>query len=424
MVVVQSPECPRCGAPLPKGIGASVVCKYCNVTVSVEQRGVPRTSPRSQTGLPEWAQAFVKPELLFGLVVGVGMLAWQVYRFAGPSTIPHNDFPDIPSTGPVNSRDLPPEQPPSVDSRLVRALGKLIITSDKSSQPLLLTVASFADKANEQWLAAIRPDRGQVAWRWPLPNGVKEAHVERAVIEDAVVVRTAEQVTRLDVATGDVVWQAGAPAPQGRLCATQAYVAVKGDKPPMRALDWTTGQPFDVKPGACELPYSSADAASNFQYLELAALQKLPKGKNALRPVRGLLPKQGNARVILGTVARGSEPTPVVSVVANGRWVWQTDVSAYTFAALPEPALAAVRRESVVVPYWDTQNGHLRLSAFNLESGSRLWDAAVSDPTTVQKNVDIDVAVTLEGMVLVRLFDGRLQAYALATGELAWSMGG
>lgn len=423
MVVVQSPECPRCGAPLPKSIGASIVCKYCNVTVSLEQRTIPRTSPRAQTGLPEWVQIWFKREMLFGLVVGVGMLVWQVYRFAGPSTVPHNDFPEPPPTGTLQSRDPPPDQPPAVDSRLVRAAGKLVITSDASSQPLVLTAAAFADQSDQQWLAAIRPDRGQVAWRWPLPSGVKEAHIERAVVDGAVVVRTAEQVTRLDVGTGNVVWQANAPAPSGRLCATQDYIAVKADKPPTRALDWATGQPFDVKPGACELQYSSADAASNFQYLELAALQKLPK-KSGFRPVRGLLPKQGNARVILGTVLRGTERAPVVSVTANGRWVWQTDVSAYTFAALSDPPLAAVRRESVVVPYWDTQNGHLRLSAFNLESGSRLWDAAVSEPTSVQKNVDIDVGVTLEGMVLVRLFDGCVKAYALATGELAWSMGG
>lgn len=399
------------------------MCKYCNVTVSVEQRAVPPTSPRSQTGLPEWVQVWIKREMLFGLLVGVGMIVWQVYRFALPATGPH-DLPDLPPTGTTQGSDPPQQPPPVVDSRLVRAAGKLVLASDKSSQPLVLAVASFADQPDQQWLTAVRPDRGQVAWRWPLPSGVREGHVERAVIDDAVAVRTAEQVTRLDVSTGEVVWQSEAPAASGRLCATQAYVAVKADEPPTRALDWASGRPFDVKPGLCELPYSSADAASNFQYLDAAALQKLPKASNGFRSVRGLLPKQGNARVILGTARRGAEQAPVVSVTANGRWVWQTDVSAYTFAALTDPALAAVRRESVVVPYWDTQNGFLRLSAFNLERGARLWDTSLSDPTPVRANIDIDVAVTLEGMVLARLFDGRVKAYVLATGELAWSLGG
>jgi outer membrane protein assembly factor BamB len=126
---------------------------------------------------------------------------------------------------------------------------------------------------------------------------------------------------------------------------------------------------------------------------------------------------------VLGVSSSGAAPSPAVAVVADGRWIWKQDVSAYTFAVLPEPAIATVRKESVVVPYWDTQNQALRLSALGLKKGQRLWDISLIENAPRTAETDLDVGVTLDGAVLVRLPDGRLNAYSLQSGKLVWSVG-
>jgi outer membrane protein assembly factor BamB len=284
----------------------------------------------------------------------------------------------------------------------------------------VVAVTTFAEQKQSLWLAAWSAEAGRLKWRWLLPAGANATNIERALVGTSIVVRSAEAIVRLDLETGQVVWTGPATAPLGRLCANKAYVGVSGGKAPTRVLNWQTGRPFDVKPGACETPYSSEDAGPNFQYLAASTLTDLRKRPKDFAVVRGLLPKQGNARVILGTV--GTEAVPTVSVVANGRWIWQRDISARTGAELPDPALAAVRRESVVVPFWDLERRVLRLSAFNLTSGARLWEAALSEPMTMRTDLELDVGVTLDGVVMV-LFDGRLQAFSLSTGGLQWSLG-
>lgn len=430
MGLLESHECPRCGAPLPKSGGGSVVCKYCRVTVNQQQPPlvVNRHPARQSTGLPDWVKQWVKLETVFAIVAGLGLLFWQFQKHWPSPSVPPILPPELPHTGPTSDPRVPSRHVAAGEPQLRAAFGKLLLISKTAvgngEQQKIASVARFADRGEQLWLAAWSSEAGRLAWRWPMPAGATDVNTERAVLGDAILVRSAEAIVRLNAETGEVTWTGPAPAARGRLCATKAYVGVKTDESPTRVLNWATGRPFDVKPGACETFYSSEDAGPNFQYLAASTLTDLRKRPKDFQVVRGLLPNQGNARVILGTVTRGAEATPAVSVAANGRWVWQQDVSAYTLAQLPEPALASVRRESVVVPYWDTQNGLLRMSAFHLKSGARLWDTALSEPTTVRSTVDIDVGVTLDGVVVVRLFDGRLRAYSLSDGDLQWSLGG
>ncbi len=420
MALLESYECPRCGAPLPKGRGQTVVCKYCRATISVEQRVVHRGAVRALLGIPRW----VKGELLLALTVGLAIAVWQLRTHGrlSDSTPPSPTAFELP---PGSEPALVQPGPPEVVPQLGRVKGKLVLeSSDPDDQQTVVVVTESTDEPDRRWVAALSSANGQTLWRWALPPGATEATTERAWVRGALLVRTAEEVVRLDGATGAVVWRAPATEPQGRLCITEVYVGTRHGTAPRRVLDWATGRAFDVKPGSCETPYSSRDAAPNFKYLTESALQTLTRRVKTFQPVRGLVPHQGNARVVLGLSNKNQESAPSVAVVANGRWVWQQEVSAYTLAAFPEPALAAVRKESVVVPYWDTQNQALRLSAFNLEQGQRLWDASLVENLRVPARADLDVGMTLDGSVLVRLLDGRLNAYSLDSGKLLWSVGG
>lgn len=414
-------ECPRCGAPLPKNSGGRIVCKYCRVTVNVPTRQPPvnRHPARQGTELPAWAKPWLRVEALVSVMLVLGMVAWQLYEHSD-LVVPQPTLVAEPPAGDEVPNDSPPDpQPePPVTPEVRRVAGKPLLAGAGDGERVV-ALAEFSD-GRAPWLAAWRASDGELLWRWALAEGGDAVASERAVLDDSILVRTGEKLVRLDANTGQVVWTARVPTSNGRLCATKAYVAIHTDKPPEQALERETGAPLVVKPGACETLYSSLDDAPNFRYLPATA-PELPKRPKDFTVHRGLLPKSGNARVVIGT--KGPDAVPAVAVVANGRWVWQQEVSEFSVARLPEPALAAVRRESVVVPFWDERNRTLRLAAFNLTNGARTWERVVAEGVASGVGLPLEVAVALDGLVFVS-FDDRLQAHSLLTGELQWSVGG
>lgn len=419
MALFESYECPRCGAPLPKfGKQTTVVCTYCRANISAEQRVAHPGAMQALSALPRW----VRGELLLGLVAGLAIVVWQLR-----SSWQHEDVaPLLIARGQpgLTTQESGETLAPEVAPKFGRVLGKLLLTVNEQPAPqTVVLVSESSEMTTQRSLVAINSSNGQTRWRWPLPPAATEPSTERAWVRDSLVVRTREEVYRLDGETGSVVWSGLALEPTGRLCFTDAYVGIRDGEEPRRALDWATGRVLEVKGAPCELPYSSADPGPNFSYLSESALLDVTRRAAAFQPLRGLLPHQGNARVVLGVSSAGAAPTPAVAVVANGRWIWKQDVSAYTFAALPEPAIATVRKESVVVPYWDTQNQALRLSALGLKKGHRLWDISLIENAPRTTETDLDIGVTLDGTVLVRLPDGRLNAYSLQSGKLLWSVG-
>lgn len=423
MGLPESHECPRCGAPLPKSSGGTIVCKYCRVNVNLPDNLPPATRHpvRHDTGASGWVKPWLKVETLFAVVIGLGMATWQLQRHWVVPRTPSVEPPEVPLPEPDTSASHVPRHPVSSGPNVQRFDGKPLLVSAGVEHELLVGIATFDDHVETPWLAAWTSEGGRLLWRSPLPAGAHASNMERASLGNAVFLRTAEVIVRLDAASGRRVWEGTAPEPSGRLCATKAYVGVKANEAPTRVLDWETGSSFVVKPGACETLYSSEDAGPNFRYLDASSFKELRKRPKDFALVRGLLPKQGNARVILGTL--GAQAAPAVGVVADARWIWQQEVSAYTSAKFPEPPLAAVRRESVVVPFWDVQNGVLRIAAFNLTTGARIWESALSNPTEVRPDAELDVSVTIDGKVVV-LFGGGLRAYSLSNGELTWSLGG
>lgn len=420
MPLLESYECPRCGAPLPKGGGETIVCKYCRATIRLDQRVVHRGAAQAILGMPRW----IKAEMLLALVFGLGIAVWQL-RTHWRHTDPTPPEPTTFDVSPTAVSNAAPARLTEATRGLGRVEGKLVLAqAEGSERQMIVVVAENANDVNRREVVALSSVDGHTLWKWELPAGETASTTERAWVRDSLLVRTLQEIVRLDGTSGQLVWRAPVTQSDGRLCVTEAYVGLRNATAPRRVADWSTGRPFDVKSGACESPYSSHDAAPNFRYLTDAALQSLARGLKNFRPVRGLVPRQGNARVVLGISHENQEAAPSVAVVADGVSVWRQEVSAYTLASFPEPPLAAVRKESIVIPYWDTQNRALRLSAFNLDKGQRLWDASLVDNMEVATKADLDVGATLDGTVLVRLFDGRLNAYSLQSGKLLWSVGG
>lgn len=308
---------------------------------------------------------------------------------------------------------------------MTRIEGKLLlINAVNDAQQDCAALVRFEGAESGHWIVAINGRTGRTMWRYGLPGGVRQNELELATSGDSVIVRLEHKLVHLRAKTGEVVWQAETVATAGKLCRTSAYVAMNLDTPPTNAWDWKSGRALHVKPGRCEPLYSTESAGSNFDYEEAEGSSKLIAATKTFTVLRGLIPHHGNARVILGTESRGAENSPVVGVVTNRRWVWQQELAQHTLAAFPTPAVAAVRRESVVVPYWDTQNVGLRLAAFGLERGRRLWDIPLMESNAIHSKTDIDVVVSLDGAVFTRTFDGRLSAYTLSTGTPLWSIGG
>jgi outer membrane protein assembly factor BamB len=316
-----------------------------------------------------------------------------------------------------------------------------------------LSLGRFIDDQHTQWIVALSGKDGRVLWRRPLASRQAKNPAELAFVEGSVIVRSGEHLMVLEAATGALRWQIANVKSYGPLCTTPVYLASTETTPPEEGWDWKTGQTVRLKATSCETIYSTTDAGPNFRYLESNALNTVVAPSPGFLPGRALVPHQGNAQVILGAAAnlgspkiiesnqtKGVDANAQVGVVSRRRWVWKVALSESSVATLPTPPVAAVRRSSVVVPYIDARNRNIRLGAFALARGKRLWDRALengvgADNTSGRANKGgninalasargLDVAVTLNGIVFVRTGDGRLRALTLEMGTPLWSIGG
>jgi outer membrane protein assembly factor BamB len=324
------------------------------------------------------------------------------------------------------STDDTPSLPPT---ELVHVDGSLLLVNavnDVQQDCLAVARISDADKSG-RWLVAINGRSGRTLWRHPLPVDTGSKMPELAISGSAVLVRTSKMLVRLRATDGEVVWQTPTigPVEGTRLCATNTYIAESGETAPTTGWDWRSGNTLRVKAGKCEPLYSTRSGGSNFDFAESGDLGSVVPATKNFATLRGLVPHQGIARVILGERAGDSQtPNPEVGVVTSRRWVWQTELGEDTFAAFPKPPIAAVRSGRLVVPYLDPKNQVLRMTAFELERGKRVWDITLAEHAAVTSQNDMGVVISLDGAVFVKTFDGRLSAFALSTGTALWSIGG
>lgn len=421
-------DCPRCGAPLPAAKDGRTICKYCRNIVHVELP--PTQHPAQRSAAFPW----LKLQVVWSLAAALCLGGWQVYRMLGESELlsglqpSKGPAPDSSSNSSSSSSERSTTAPialvPASD-RVVEVQSKLLlINAVNEVHQDCLAIARLANDGRGRSLVAFNGRTGRVLWRHAVSKEAASGYLELATTSDSVLLKSQDELLHLRAKDGSVVWRAKAKTEGTKLCSTQAYVALAGATAPTSAWDWKGGNLLQVKPGSCEPLYSTFAAGPNFDYADALALGKLTAPTNGFTPLRGLIPHQGNARVVLGNrTSNASEASvPEVGVVINRRWVWQREVSEHTIASFTDPPQAAVRRENVVVPYWDAQNKVLRLAAFELGNGKRRWDISLGEHAARRSDSEIDVVLSLDGAVFAKTPDGQLSAYTLSTGTALWSL--
>lgn len=417
------------------------MCKYCRNTVHVDL-SQPKHPAHQRSRTFNW----LRSEWIWAAVIALGAGAWKAQRIfssRSPDAIPTLVPPPSPPPSQIGDRLSSVSGSPS--SKSVNSGAQATPAAQEvtilEGRPLLVTAVNpqaqdcvvlgrFSSDGKAR-VFAFNGRTGRTLWQHELPDsGATER--ELAAYDDSVLVRTSGQLWRLRARDGEVLWKNADVTSGGRLCSGSSYVAIIHQAPPSRGWEWTAGRPNEVKPGDCEPLYSTKDPGSNFQYVEALDLASVVPVTTGFTALRALLPNQGNARVVLGEQTTNG-PTAQLGVVVNRRWVWKQELSQHRFATYPSPAVAAVRRGSVVVPYVDTQNHTLRLAAFALEQGKRQWDevlledaelSSVNERNAVSSKTHVDVVISLDGAVFVRTSDGQLRAYSLESGAPLWNIGG
>lgn len=421
-------DCPRCGAPLPPPSGGRAVCKYCRNTVHVDV-SKPKHPAHRQAGAVSW----LRREWIWAGIIAVGVGAWKAQRILTPSSpeVSPTLVPPPPPPPPTSTAESQPSASPSPQGVTTVEGRPLLVNAINPQAQDCVAVGRVTGDDDTARVFAFNGRTGRVLWQHAL-TATRAAELELAAWDDSVLVRTQTRVSRLRAEDGALLWSIDEVPPAGRLCWGSSYVAVVDGAPPSTGWEWTKGSPTEVKPGGCEVLYSTKDPGSNFQYIEAEALVSVVPATNGFTPLRALLPNQGNARVVLGEQTTDGNAAQL-GVVVNRRWVWRQELSPRRFATYPSPAVASVRRGSVVVPYVDTHDHKLRLAAFALEQGRRQWDQVLLDDaklgTAHQRSPkastkQVDVVISLDGAVFVRTSDGQLRAYSLESGAPLWSIGG
>ncbi len=412
-------ECPRCGAPLSGAVpGVNVrTCGYCHATVEVAEQRPQERAPEQRVSAQEpfvlWAVRFpylvTACTVLFGLVVALTRVLSEPKASPRPSPLASET-----TATPIASTPAPPRE-------WLRALsGLVLIDVDDRTDAFLVLATPLEGGGAERWLTAREPRSGRELWKRPLETTAAAENILRIPLGESIIVALPDAVWRLDAATGSSDWQRPRPTNAARACANGNAFALIDATGELTAYSVANGSPVALQRGSCADVYASNADAPNFAFVDAAkAARWLPSGAG-FKVKRGLLPRHGSAKVVLGTDANGAVS---VGVLDGARFLWQANVANEDpeLATLTTPPLAAAREECVVVAYVAKSN--VVLSAFGLESGERRWSTALPSMSGASDaTVAGELAISRDGHVAYRAGSGGFWVLNLLNGAVDWTL--
>jgi outer membrane protein assembly factor BamB len=310
------------------------------------------------------------------------------------------------------------ESPPPRE-RLRAFAGLVLIEQDNRADAFLVLAGPLAGSGNERWLTARDPGSGRELWRRALDGSAAPERILRVPLGDTLVVALPQALWGLDAGTGESSWQRARATAAVHACAAEREFGLVGADGSFAAYAIATGSPASLSRAACADVYASNAAAPNFEFVDATrAARWLPDGAG-FRVKRGLLPRHGSARVVLGGESNGAAS---VGVVTGRRWLWEANVASEEpeLAAFTEPPLAAVREECVVVAF--VAKSGVRLTALGLESGERRWTTPLPGTADATAAAASELAISRGGHVAYRAGSGEFWVLSLDTGAIEWTL--
>ncbi|HTQ06335.1 MAG TPA: PQQ-binding-like beta-propeller repeat protein [Polyangiaceae bacterium] len=414
-------ECPRCGAPLPGGVpGVSFrTCGYCHTAVEVDE-------PRPEERAPE-PRALTQRPLVPGVVRFQYLAAASIVLCGLVVSLAHVLFdpkasPGVSPTASAASVTRIASTPAPPRERLRALAGVVLIELDARTDAFLVLATPLEGGGAERWLSAREPRSGRELWKRPLATTAAAENILRVPFGESVVVAQPGEVSRLDAATGSSDWQHPRTTNSVRACASGNAFGLLDAARELTAYSVANGSPVALRRESCGDVYASNAGTPNFAFVDAAeAARWLPSG-SGFEVKRGLLPRQGSTKLVLGAEASGAAS---VGVLDGGRFLWHANVANEhpELAKLTSPPLAAARDDCVVVAY--VANSNVVLSGFGLQSGERRWSTALpslngaSDATVAG-----ELAISRDGHVAYRAGSGEFWVLNVLNGAVDWTLHG
>jgi outer membrane protein assembly factor BamB len=276
-------------------------------------------------------------------------------------------------------------------------------------------------KDGSPWLGAVSGADGHVFWKNEDAVSRAGAGSLRALVgSELVVVDGGTAVEVIHPSDGTIAWRQLVPSTVVEICDNSSVLEVRLLQGELLSFDLANGHAASVAPGVCTAAYTSKSAGPNFRSLNNVELAASLRGQTTV--LKSLVPFVGTARVLLAE--EQTTGAPVVAVVSGDKLLWQGPVAAEgTSAKFLDTPVATVRYNRVVVPYVLRGGGAsvLRVAAFDLARGDRVWD---SDIPHESEGGRADIAISRDRQVFFRTPSGRLVAFDLGTSAYRSLVGG
>lgn len=252
----------------------------------------------------------------------------------------------------------------------------------------------------------------------------------RGWLEGLLLVADTHRLYGINALSGKTAWVRDLGELPSDLCEGRGYAGLRFSNGRFEALAMATGARVNGDASRCQPIVTSRSVAPNFSIVEGAALPSLVPERPPLRPERALVPHRGVARVLLGSApaapaaALAAEGAARVAVTSEESWLWDARLGRESAARahLLTPALAAVRRERVVVPYVLSSPPELRLASLDLGSGRLLWDQLLSTSAVAQHSERAELRISSSGRIYFSNGTGQLWVIEL-DGQPIWQIG-
>jgi hypothetical protein len=137
-----------------------------------------------------------------------------------------------------------------------------------------------------------------------------------------------------------------------------------------------------------------------------------PTGDRHMQTIYGL--SDGQHGLLVGIHAPGSRWPMLAGADASGKVLWAHELGEHIDPDLTGPPSAAILRGSRGFAVWASGNQPPRVQAFDLTTGSRLWEVAVPDPNKILDEIGV-MAVSETRLYLPH--SGRLDVLDAETGK-------
>ncbi len=391
-----SAKCPHCGAPISIPPNTDhVTCQYCAHSAFIQRDPKVAPPPREAVIVVQSSGLPILPLVIAGIFTSLGVLGAVVALVQAPA---END--NVLATA---AR--------SVASSVATTTTRLQFTGtplpyDVNGDGTLDVIGLSRTPGGASWLAGYDGRDGTELWRSAaLDKAQENSPAHHGLVHDVVVVvDNLGKIQAYRAKNGEPAWAALLGERAQSMCQGDGFVRITASDRSTLELDIATGQKrksepaperrVAPKPDCRSVPQAGRDDGAGFHIVTWSQFGTygLPSinSDRTMSAHRALVADDGHA-FMLGSKSSGSS-VAMIARVKKGKQLWKDvvpGVDPLTTTVNVTTQRAAYAAGRVVVPYDLAGSRGVRMAAFDVESGRRIWDVAVHDKSQVTNGLQL-----------------------------------